>query len=184
LTKQYKTKDMSTKISEMTAATDLTGAVVPVVQGGVNKKADASLFSDLSSGGTITASSDLYIDVITNADEIVISSNNIALYSWDYADSQIFPGSDMSINSNGAGLSHYIDGQGAENILAITDTFTISSTGSNGVEIQTGAALSPFLRFKIDSDGNITLPTLPTSSSGLTAGMLWNDNGTVKIVLP
>jgi hypothetical protein len=34
---------MSTKISEMTAATDLTGAVVPIVQGGVNKKADANL---------------------------------------------------------------------------------------------------------------------------------------------
>jgi hypothetical protein len=34
----------STKISDMTAATDVTDAVVPIVQDGVNKKADTSLF--------------------------------------------------------------------------------------------------------------------------------------------
>jgi hypothetical protein len=36
------------KISDMPAATDLTGAVVPIVQGGVNKKAASTLFTNIS----------------------------------------------------------------------------------------------------------------------------------------
>jgi hypothetical protein len=32
------------KISDMTAATDVVSAVVPIVQGGSNKKADSRLF--------------------------------------------------------------------------------------------------------------------------------------------
>lgn len=39
-----------TKISDMTAASDLTGAVVPIVQGGVNKQAASTLFT---SGGHV-----------------------------------------------------------------------------------------------------------------------------------
>jgi hypothetical protein len=36
------------KISEMPSATDLTGAIVPIVQGGVNKKAASTLFTNIS----------------------------------------------------------------------------------------------------------------------------------------
>jgi hypothetical protein len=36
----------STKISDMTAATNLTDAVIPIVQGGVNKKAASTLFRE------------------------------------------------------------------------------------------------------------------------------------------
>lgn len=35
---------------------------------------------------------------------------------------------------------------------------------------------------KFWSDGNVSLLNLPTASTGLSAGMLWNDAGTVKIV--
>lgn len=36
-------------------------------------------------------------------------------------------------------------------------------------------------RFEVKSDGNILMPTLPTSSAGLPSGALWNDLGTLKI---
>jgi len=47
----------STKISNMTAASDLTGAEIPIVQGGVNKKAASSLFTGaaLTDGNATTA---------------------------------------------------------------------------------------------------------------------------------
>jgi hypothetical protein len=43
------------KISALPAATDLTGAVIPIVQGGVNKKADATLVAQPSVAQTWTA---------------------------------------------------------------------------------------------------------------------------------
>lgn len=38
------------------------------------------------------------------------------------------------------------------------------------------------LRFSVDDSGRVTMGALPTSSAGLTSGMLWNDAGTVKII--
>ena len=35
---------------------------------------------------------------------------------------------------------------------------------------------------EIDSSQNVILPSLPTSSAGLTSGALWSDSGTLKIV--
>jgi hypothetical protein len=37
-------------------------------------------------------------------------------------------------------------------------------------------------RFAVDDAGRVTMNALPTSASGLTSGMLWNDAGTVKII--
>ncbi len=37
-------------------------------------------------------------------------------------------------------------------------------------------------RVRIKSTGVINLPNLPTSSAGLSAGDIWNDSGTIKIV--
>lgn len=46
---------MSQKISDMTAATDLSGAVIPIVQGGANKKAAESLIfpTQIAKGVTV-----------------------------------------------------------------------------------------------------------------------------------
>jgi hypothetical protein len=41
---------------------------------------------------------------------------------------------------------------------------------------------SGLVRMHIESDGKINMSALPTSSTGLASGDLWNDSGTVKIV--
>jgi hypothetical protein len=53
----------STKISDMTAATNVVGATIPIVQSGVNKKADISLFDvawlqTVTSAATVTPNAD------------------------------------------------------------------------------------------------------------------------------
>jgi hypothetical protein len=65
-----------TKISDLTAATDLSGAVVPIVQGGANKRAAASLFHvaggtdvPLADGGTGASLSDPGADRIMAWDD-------------------------------------------------------------------------------------------------------------------
>lgn len=52
------------------------------------------------------------------------------------------------------------------------------STGQ--IKMGAGGASSPHLTIK--SNGRINMSSLPTSSTGLAAGDLWNDAGTVKIV--
>jgi hypothetical protein len=50
--------------------------------------------------------------------------------------------------------------------------------GSGGVEI----AVEGTTQFKVAENGEISMPNLPTSSAGLSAGDLWSDSGTIKIV--
>jgi hypothetical protein len=45
-----------------------------------------------------------------------------------------------------------------------------------------GNAYTPTERMWIKTNGTINLPSLPTSASGLSAGDIWNDSGTLKIV--
>jgi len=49
----------STKISAMTAATDLASSVIPIVQGGVNKKAADTLFIKNGAVNTLTAATQI-----------------------------------------------------------------------------------------------------------------------------
>jgi hypothetical protein len=51
------------------------------------------------------------------------------------------------------------------------------SPGSADTEVSLG---TPILELK--NSGTVGMPNLPTSSSGLSSGDLWNDSGTVKIV--
>ncbi len=55
----------------------------------------------------------------------------------------------------------------------------IAGTTQNLFEVLTGASANVF---QIKSDGKINMSALPTSSAGLSAGDLWNDGGTLKIV--
>jgi len=67
----------SQKISDMTAATSLASSVIPIVQGGNNKKADISLFAasrvqSVTSAATVTA-------VATTDDSVHITAQAEAL---------------------------------------------------------------------------------------------------------
>jgi len=42
--------------------------------------------------------------------------------------------------------------------------------------------IAPTVRFSVAADGKINMASLPTSSAGLSAGDIWNDGGTLKIV--
>jgi hypothetical protein len=186
---------MSTKISDMTPATDLTGAVVPIVQGGVNKKADADLFgggSNYEDGSFIVRTGE------PEQERLTINENGDAVINTQYT--QIISG-DNTFNTSNSEI--YLDAINAifllqknggsntdefskieiilepSNIFKITvqgGLFLINTAPANGTPEET--------RFKIDENGNITLPTLPTDPTGLSEGMLYNDNGTIKIVLP
>jgi hypothetical protein len=59
----------------------------------------------------------------------------------------------------------------------IAGDFVIKSSNSAG-----GSAILGTTRFTIKSDGRINFSSLPTSSTGLSAGDIWNDGGTLKIV--
>jgi len=156
----------STKISAMTAATDLTGAVVPIVQGGVNKKADVNLFVQQGYNEDveiITVSGDLQTYYQASADEGTITHGIEAIYQTQ--EPSVYNRSFVRLETS-----------------AIDSSVTILSSGSIKLIKETDP--DQFEIIVIDSDGNILMPNLPTSSSGLTTGMLWNDNGTLKIVLP
>jgi hypothetical protein len=71
----------SQKISDMTAATSLASSVIPIVQGGDNKKADISLFSasrvqTVTSAGTVTAnaSTDDSVHILAQAEPLTIAN--------------------------------------------------------------------------------------------------------------
>jgi len=69
---------------------------------------------------------------------------------------------------NGGDL--YIDPNGSSTILA--------STGARPMYFEVNGAN----RMVIKSDGKINFGYLPTSSTGLSSGDIWNDGGTLKIV--
>jgi len=55
---------------------------------------------------------------------------------------------------------------------AATDLLLVATSGSGG-----GST-----RFTVKANGTLNAPSLPTSSSGLSTGDIWNDGGTLKIV--
>jgi hypothetical protein len=54
----------------------------------------------------------------------------------------------------------------------------ITSTASGATQV----VVNNVLALEIGGEGHIMMPNLPTSSSGLTAGSLWNNKGTLSIV--
>lgn len=122
----------STKISDMTAATDVVGAVVPIVQGGVNKKADASLFAGSGSYWALTGTS-----TITGATTIDGNANSILIDG---------NGGGITIDdSNGGGVNINDSGAGGLNITSAGGGITIEETSGGGVtvrDIATGGYVS------------------------------------------
>lgn len=53
----------------------------------------------------------------------------------------------------------------------------VTSTGGTAIRAEQGIGYSALY-----TDGNVQFDNLPTSATGLTAGMIWNDSGTIKIV--
>jgi len=53
----------------------------------------------------------------------------------------------------------------------------VTSTGGTAIRAEQGIGYSALY-----TDGNVQFYNLPTSATGLTAGMIWNDSGTIKIV--
>jgi len=60
---------------------------------------------------------------------------------------------------------------------------TTDRTPLTGNEIIAGfsAGINPDV-FQVKANGRINMSSLPTSSTGLSSGDLWNDAGTIKIV--
>lgn len=70
-------------------------------------------------------------------------------------------------------------GVGIGSHVTIGETFPLLSDGSGNALYVSG---STYVSSGLGVSGNINFGSLPTSSSGLSAGDLWNDAGTVKIV--
>jgi hypothetical protein len=79
---------------------------------------------------------------------------------------------------NGAGLE-----LGAEIIVTVDGTPSATSMpGRIGFGTTPAGTLISVERMAIDNAGHIIIANIPTSAAGLTAGMLWSDGGTIKIV--
>lgn len=110
---------MSEKISALPTATDVTGAIVPIVQGGVNKKADASLFSA----------------PIYNANEIPFGDGTTAGgvtdagFAIDLANGNFFAGANAG--SSNTGINVVAVGLGAAGLNTGTDVVAVGATAAN-----------------------------------------------------
>ncbi len=83
-------------------------------------------------------------------------------------------GVSLYCEANGTGLI------GATNSAGLGVGALVRMPVNAGVELYHGASGAKVKKFETTADGvNVVLPT---SSAGLSAGDLWNDSGTVKIV--
>lgn len=150
------------KISEMPAATDLTGAIVPIVQGGVNKKAASTLFTNISANipsasisvGGITAGTSL-----TNLSD----SQILALLLNPYVN-PVFTSFSVS------GQSQTVE---ATTTLSGARTFTWSIAANSGVvptvTIYDNTTASDLLAgTPNDGSQSITITTIKLSTNGQT----------------
>lgn len=65
---------------------------------------------------------------------------------------------------------------GGDLTLEAGDAYSVAGSGTGGDVLISAGAGGP-----TGDDGNIIIPSLPTSSAGLPAGAIWNDSGTLKI---
>jgi hypothetical protein len=144
-----------TKISEMTAATTLASSVVPIVQGGANKKAADTLF--LKNGVTNTASATTTIKDDTNG----TYSLNIGIEDQGFDIIEMYAKT-FSLNS-------YYSGSHSSRITMDVSGINLTTTDS-------------YILLQLQGTTKLMITGLPTSASGLTSGMVWNDGGTLKIV--
>lgn len=71
---------------------------------------------------------------------------------------------------------------GAEGTSAAIEAVLENTTGGTGLSFKTGTGSSLAEHLRINRNGVVSMPSLPTSSAGLSSGDLWNDAGTLKIV--
>jgi hypothetical protein len=140
---------MSTKISEMTAATDLTDAVIPIVQDGVNKKASENLVWK-TSGATYLQGNAIVQDAINAID--INSASGINLYSqlnaYDTAANLL-----MQISEDTEDLSTQLVVQTAINAYNYTANYdaTTNSSISASVGNNTNPIASAFCGVEYDT---------------------------------
>jgi hypothetical protein len=106
---------------------------------------------------------------------------------------RITSGGNVSIGNTNDTYKLDVNGGNSLHILNLESTWNSSLTTGYGINLNitdtASAAGSYLLRlavggnqyFSVDKSGKVYM-VLPTSSTGLGSGQLWNDNGTVKIV--
>lgn len=92
----------------------------------------------------------------------------------------------LGINQNGAnyGIVALGKGDGTGKALRASGEvkFVAPSASSLGVALEIKNNTDTSELFGVYGDGQISMPSIPTSSAGLSAGRVWNDGGTLKIV--
>lgn len=116
-----------TKISALTAATDLVGADVPIVQGGTNKKAASTLFATDISGKQDTLVAGTNIKTINGSSILGSGDLTVSATPPDIALSLLAPTGDETIT---AGYSAYV-----VDYYEIADTFFLEVGGGSIFEI-------------------------------------------------
>jgi hypothetical protein len=105
--------------------------------------------------------------------------------------SNLFMTLQSDTNSGSTTFGKYSTASTAYKIIAVKDAYLYNNTTagdfsilndftSGAIKFAAGGASTPHMTIK--SNGRINMSSLPTSSTGLATGDLWNDAGTIKIV--
>jgi hypothetical protein len=157
--------------------------------GGITLQGDAgsaTLASGTAGGVAITNNCDTANVVITSAADIVLTPT-VEIYSNTERPSKVrFCASHADRSNNGiicdtAGLLTVNNDSGA---LALTSGTVggVAITNNCGAANVVITSAADIVLTPTSSTGRITITSLPTSSAGLTSGMLWNSGGAVKII--
>lgn len=142
-----------TKISALTAATDLTGADIPIVQGGANKKAGIALFTPAAIGAE-------------PADATILKSaaigSTVQAYDADTAKIDV---------ANTWTAAQTMDG-GVIITDEVRETPTVANTGTEYTVAITSGTL-----FDLTLTGNCTF-TFPTATAGRQFSLFLKQDGT------
>ena len=122
-----------------------------------NVGGDNALIIDTSSNATFAGK-------ITAGQWLPVAASKMQTAST--ANSYVVTLANTASSGNGYGLRLHT------NLTTSSDYLLVASSGADAGTI----------RFIVKSNGTINAPSLPTSASGLSAGDIWNDGGTLKIV--
>jgi hypothetical protein len=125
---------------------------------------------------------------------MTLSLNQNAATTFMISNTTVGTSSDVSFvltSTNGiASFAKYNSSRNPYKILSSNDAFLYNGTSGDlaifndfaSGNIKFAAGGSSTAQMTIKSNGRINMSSLPTSSSGLATGDLWNDSGTIKIV--
>lgn len=134
----------------------------------------SNVFSDLdeitASNGITRSSDDIKLGgILTESTTITGTDNDISITINDSDNSR----GRLNIDSNSAQL----------NSRSATTNNVYVEARSNTAKMYTVNNFNTVLELYMDTAGLFKITGLPTSSSGLPSNAIWNDNGTLKIVL-